>query len=103
MEKATIYDYARVCKSYEVCDDCPLFLKCGALISEEPNKANEIILKWCKEHPIKTRQSEFLKMFPNAMKDEDVINIDPCVVDDDENRHTMCCEILSNGGGATNE
>ncbi len=28
---------------------------------------------------------------------------DRCEVDDDENRHTMCCEILSNGGGATNE
>lgn len=30
------------------------------------DEANEIILNWCKEHPAKTRQSEFLKMFPNA-------------------------------------
>ena len=26
----------------------------------------EKVEQWAKEHPIKTRQSEFLKMFPNA-------------------------------------
>ena len=41
-------------------------ISCGYLVRETPDKANEIILKWCEEHPIKTRQSEFLKMFPNA-------------------------------------
>ena len=28
----------------------------------------EMIEQWAKEHPVKTRQSEFLKMFPNAQK-----------------------------------
>lgn len=73
-EKATLYDYARLCKANNRCLDCPLGVvntpintkHCAEFISVHPDKANEIILKWCKEHPIKTRQDEFLKMFPNA-------------------------------------
>jgi hypothetical protein len=38
--------------------------------------------KWSKEHPIKTRQSEFLKMFPNARIESDGMpSICPIVVD----------------------
>lgn len=73
MEKATIFDYARMCKKINECKDCPLGVNnngdgiaCSFLMRKTPDKANEIILNWCKEHPIKTRQSEFLKMFPNA-------------------------------------
>lgn len=55
------------------CYDCPLSFSnngigesCRALERNYPEKAVEIVEKWAKEHPIKTRQSEFLKMFPNA-------------------------------------
>lgn len=38
--------------------------------------------QWSKEHPVKTRQSEFLKMFPNALiTDEDALGIYPCKID----------------------
>lgn len=85
MEKATIYDYARMCKFYDDCNDCPLFLKCGALIAEETDKANEIILKWCKEHPVETRQDRFLKMFPNTKINSDgIIMISPCTLEGGE-------------------
>ena len=69
MKKATIYDYARMCKSYDRCKNCPLGFKnaaCGEAMWNNPDKANEIILDWCKEHPLETRQDRFLKMFPNA-------------------------------------
>ena len=96
MEKATIYDYARMCNFYKNCDDCPLFLKCGALIAKETDKANEIILNWCKEHLVKTRQSEFLKMFPNAIRFENsnIIAIKPCNMDTDyaSKPCTLTCE-----------
>lgn len=37
-----------------------------------------IIEQWAKEHPVKTRQSEFLKMFQNAQKSSDgVLDICP--------------------------
>lgn len=38
--------------------------------------------QWAKEHPVKTRQSEFLKMFPNARIESDGMpSICPTVVD----------------------
>lgn len=88
MEKATIYDYVRMCKSINKCEDCPLGvnnneteLSCSFLVRETSDKANEIILNWCKEHPVETRQDRFLKMFPNAAMTNGVINIFPCLVD----------------------
>ena len=72
-EKATIYDYGRLCRTVITCDNCSLCAKyngtnlsCDDLLIKNPDKANEIIINWCKEHPIKTRQSELLKIFPNA-------------------------------------
>lgn len=39
-----------------------------------------IVEQWAKDHPVKTRQSEFLKMFPNA--DMQRINtLFPCIMD----------------------
>lgn len=90
MEKATIFDYARMCKHFDDnCQACPMFYKkietglsCGKFIRNCPDKANEIILKWCEEHPIKTRQDGFLKMFPNAQKlNTDILSVCPKTLD----------------------
>ena len=71
MKKATIYDYARMCKKINECEDCPLGTKnngvgitCSFLMMKAPDKANEIILKWCEEHPVETRQDKLLKCYP---------------------------------------
>lgn len=90
MKKATIYDYARMCKAFKNnCGICPISIGnnganelCAKLVMKHPDKANEIILKWCKEHPIKIRQDRFLKMFPNAPKDENgIIDLCPDCID----------------------
>lgn len=89
MKKATIYDYMRMCKATEDCSSCPLHrinngtdFSCNMFIVKHYDKANEIILKWSKEHPTKTRQDEFLKMFPNAQKlNTDILSICPKIVD----------------------
>ena len=74
-ERATIYDFARMCGKYAIldCSHCPLSYDnngweqgCNDFVKTFPDQANEIILKWCKEHPVKTRQYKFLEMFPNA-------------------------------------
>lgn len=91
-EKATIFDYARMCKKMSNCDDCPLGrnkneenLDCEDFVVEEVDKANEIILKWCKEHPVETRQDRFLKMFPNTKINSDgIIMISPCTLEGGE-------------------
>lgn len=89
MNKATIYKYVRLCKHYEKdCRKCPLYfssngmrLYCDEFIFNKTDKANEIILNWCKEHPVETRQDRFLKMFPNAELVDKIIRICPERVD----------------------
>lgn len=73
----------RICEHHLNCDDgCPLKTWCVknlCSLSEDPKKVIEVVEKWTNEHPVKTRQSEFLKMFPNATP----FHIDPCKVDTD--------------------
>ena len=52
-----------------------VFETCTAWRKTHPDEAVAIVEKWAKEHPIKTRQSEFLKMFPGA----DVGETDGCL------------------------
>lgn len=78
----------RLCKLYknQDCEKCPVYKegKCMVMCcmvmckvgfgddwlgSESVKDIKETISKveqWAKEHPVKTRQSEFLKKFPNA-------------------------------------
>lgn len=95
-KQATIYNYARMCKAnFHKCEKCPMgHCKCfvSAMSNEDIDKANEIILKWCEEHPIKTRQSEFMKMFPKAVTNENGrISICPKNID-----KTHECELKPN-------
>ena len=64
----------RMCKSYSECTEaCPLRkpmdenrLTCLGYCFAHPEEAVSIVEKWSTENPIKTRQSEFLKLHPNA-------------------------------------
>lgn len=59
------------------CAKCPLKgLGCSDLTSITQNHIAGV-QTWSDYHPIKTRQSEFLKMFPNADLDESIITICP--------------------------
>lgn len=40
--------------------------ECEGMCFQEIDFAIETVQEWSNEHPIKTRQSEFLKVFPNA-------------------------------------
>ena len=86
----------RLCKSQDCyfgrAPGCPLLNKedkkygyCIANIGGCAEKAVQIVEQWAKDHPVKTRQSEFLKMFPNAVIDEDdgILCIRPCDVEED--------------------
>ena len=53
-------------------------MSCNDYATTFPEEAVAIVEKWAKEHPRKTRQSEFLKMFPNAQIFEGVLKIEPC-------------------------
>lgn len=74
---ATIYDYARLRNTFcaDSCLKCPIAIMnngsglfCHELITKDPEKASEAILKWCDEHPIKTYKDDFFEKFPKAHK-----------------------------------
>lgn len=66
----------RMCYSGEMCEKCPLYNNfsemgsvCDVLLhitDEKASKVKSIVEQWAKGHPVKTRKSEFQKMFPNA-------------------------------------
>ena len=83
----------RMCDSMEDCCDCPLevfnitFPCKGTKVSAEYKDAEKCVAeveKWSKEHPVKTRQSAILNVFPNTtLLKNGAIAICPEVVDKD--------------------
>lgn len=71
---------SRMCNTFNLCDGggyketCELYkegLTCADYTNDYPEKAVEIVERWAKEHPKKTRQSELLKLFPRVEKAAD--------------------------------
>ena len=84
----------RLCKN-QSCAECPICKKgmikemcmvrrtvmLGDASVEDIEEMVSKVEQWAKDHPVKTRQSEFLKMFPNAVTDDGVLCIGPCEVE----------------------
>ena len=73
-----IRDYARMCMSYDTCDDCPLYSgRCMEITDLKHIETNDIhrivntVDEWSKGHPVKTRLMDFLEKYPNAQINED--------------------------------
>ena len=81
---------SRLCISKIRCTECPLLNKeesyCIADIGidkdigEDAEKVVQIVEQWAKDHTVKTRQSEFLKQFPNANL-KTITRMLPCSLD----------------------
>lgn len=86
-------EICRMCDSIEECTDCPFYrysitFPCKIKTARAKHKGIEkcvsIVEKWSADHPVKTRQSEFLKMFPNApLHESGSLTICPLDVDHD--------------------
>ena len=61
------------CRGCEIANRMDGSESCNDYIKRCPAEAVEIVERWTKEHPLKTRQSEFLKMFPRASMTTDGI------------------------------
>lgn len=61
---------ARIC-AVDHCTDCALNFFCRKVwyerTKDDVEKAEKSVEEWLKNHPVKTRQSELLKMFPNTL------------------------------------
>lgn len=72
----------RLCKN-RTCGECPIWKDgmCMADFGDDSVKSIEETIskveQWAKEHPVKTRQSEFLKLFPKATVCNHVLSLCP--------------------------
>ena len=86
----------RMCDYYMNCGDCPAcdYEWCSSLNGIP--KMVPIVEQWAKEHPVKTRQSEFLKMWPNAeIGDDGYPSVAPCQLYKDmeeKDENGVCCK-----------
>ena len=90
----------RMCAKSNTCVDCPIYKatkrNCGMAYSNAEMLAGHvgIVEQWAKEHPAVTRQSRFLKEFPNATIDKSgSISICPAAIDGGN------CNDICNGTG----
>lgn len=73
-------NHDRMCKSFNgCCNGCEVKKRMGAgdmciyYMAQHPQEVVEIVERWGKEHPRKTRQNELLKMFPRVSMTADGI------------------------------
>lgn len=91
----------RLCESQANCPECPLhetceednYGYCNGNASEYVEKSVHIVEQWAKDNPIKTRQSEFLRMFPKAEIKDDYLWMCPKYINYDYNPEENCHEI----------
>ena len=59
-----------------------VFETCTSWRKTHPDEAVAIVEQWDAEHPVKTRQSEFLKLFPGADVGETdgCLTLNPCTI-----------------------
>lgn len=97
----------RMCGSFNgCCTGCEVYERMGTgeaciqYMAQHPQEVVEIVERWGKEHPRKTRRSEFLKLFPAAKVDidsipvicpKDVCSRFRCCVNPSERTYAQCC------------
>ena len=87
---------AKICQSIkdDDCKGCVLkgnaVLGCHTTERRRPEECVAQVKKWAAEHSSKTRQSEFLKIFPNASIENGIIKILPCHLDSTYLKRQIC-------------
>lgn len=79
--------WRRMCKTKD-CENCEADEFCRRFITDldKPEKLLSVVEEWEKEHPVKTRQDEFLEHYPNAkLNDAGRVKLCPLSVDKNYN------------------
>lgn len=92
-----IEEFRRMCKSFgNTCKGCPANVdddrcKFSPFQGDEAAEQIKLLEEWSAAHPRKTRQSVFLKQYPNAVLDKDgVLRICPSFVGGDTPEKYKC-------------
>ena len=86
----------RLCNNYLCGDNCPLIDSCDDESDDGYVRKVQIVEQWVKAHPVKTRQSEFFKMWPDAeIGDDGYPSVAPCQLYKDmeeKDENGVCCK-----------
>lgn len=86
----------RLCNNYPCGDNCPLIDSCDDESVDGYVRKVQTVEQWAKEHPVKTRQSEFLKQWPDAeIGDDGFPSVAPCQLYKDmgeKDEDGVCCK-----------
>lgn len=86
----------RLCNNYLCGDNCPLIDSCDDESDDGYVRKVQIVEQWAKEHPVKTRQDEFLKQWPDAeIGDDGFPSVAPCQLYKDmeeKDENGVCCK-----------
>lgn len=70
--------FRTTCRYYPLGESLHVGIACIQVLYERPEEVVGIVERWAKQNPVKTRQSEFLKQWPEALMTEDgLVNICP--------------------------
>ena len=73
------------CAKCPVCKKDICMVRRAAMLSNASVESIEEMVskveQWAKDHPVKTRQSEFLKQFPGASVSDGTLDISPCMIE----------------------
>ena len=88
--------FGRLCNNYLCGDNCPLIDSCDDESDDGYVRKVQMVEQWAKEHPVKTRQSEFLKQWPDAeIGDDGYPSVAPCQLYKDmeeKDENGVCCK-----------
>ena len=86
----------RLCNNYLCGDNCPLIDSCDDESDDGYVRKVQIVEQWAKEHLVKTRQSEFFKMWPDAeIGDDGLPSVAPCQLYkamEEKDENGVCCK-----------
>ncbi len=88
----------RLCKN-RGCNVCPAGKEETCMVGFDDDSIKSIeetvskVEQWAKDHPVKTRQSEFLKIFPNVQFQDDIIWVCPKAIGYNYRPKENCYEI----------
>ena len=86
----------RLCAIYHCDDGCPLFDSCDTETDDGYAQKVRTVEQWAKEHPVKTRQDEFFKQWPDAEIGYDGLpTVAPCQLYKDmeeKDENGVCCK-----------
>lgn len=69
VEEQLCHDGIITTRAHRNCRACPLKgYDCDPTTTKDMDKINDIVVKWCEEHPAQTRADVFLKQYPKARR-----------------------------------